>query len=269
MSFTNRLPARQRLFVVLSVVLGTVLLSSALLSPTRAGKQKDISVPVVKDNTGSLRLVSLEKVEDLFVIRLKNTSDKVITAHGQAVCDVPWSSTDYSIGDHPIQPGAVFEIAISARGLSEMCGSTKAEPAITILAVIFADRSYAGEFQWAKGILDDRRGQKMQLKRINRLLSQALKWPDVGEPTAIDKVKSEVDLLPIDEGEAPAVRGGLSTAKQRVSYLLEELKQWHQNSLTAKPAQNVPLRGELFGIKSVHEGISRLISLSEKWISRY
>jgi hypothetical protein len=95
-----------------------------------------------------------------------------------------------------------------------------------------------------------------------------LKWSDAGEPSAIDRLKAEIESLTIDEGEAPAVRGGFSTARQRVSYLLEELKQWHQSSLAAQSVHD-PIRAELAGIKSLKEGIEKLISLNEKWISRY
>jgi hypothetical protein len=263
------LSSRQRLFVVSSIVLGTVLLSSAVLSPTRARRQKETSLPIVKDNTGSFRLISLERIDDWFVMRMQNTSKKAITAYGKAVCDVPESSTDYTLGDYSIQPGEVVEIMMPIEVVPDKCDPAITQPTITIVAVIFDDRTYGGEFRWAKGILDNRRGTKIQLKRINGLLTKALKWSDAGEPTAIDRLKAEIESLPIDEGEAPAVRGGLSTAKQRVSHLLEELKQWHQSSLAVQSVHDIPIRGQLAGINDLKEGIEKLINLNEKWISRY
>ncbi len=149
------------------------------------------------------------------------------------------------------------------------CSSTITQPTITILTVIFDDRTTAGEYLWAKGILDDRRGNKIQLKRINSLLRKAQKWPDSGEPAAIERLKAEIASLPVDEEEAPAVRSGLAGAKQRALYLLDELKQWHHSTLTAESVHDVHIRGELAGIKNLQEGIDKLISLNEKWISRY
>jgi len=140
-----------------------------------------MSVPTVKDNTGSFRLISLERIDHRFVMRVQNTSDKAITAYAKAVCDFPESSADYTLGDQSIKPGEVVTIDTPAKAVSDHCGSAKTQPTITILAVVFDDRTTAGEYQWAKGILDDRGGNRIQLKRINSLLRKAQKWPDAGE----------------------------------------------------------------------------------------
>ncbi len=269
MDSQTSLSTKQRLFVISSVVLGSVLLSTAVLSSSARRRQQEMRLPTVTDSTGAFRLISLEKIDHNFVMRVQNTSQKAITAYVNAVCDFPESSADYTLGDQSIEPGAVVEITTPAEAVSDHCGSMITRPTITILAVVFDDRTTAGEYQWAKGILDERRGNKIQLKRINSLLRKAQKWPDANEPAAIEKLKAEIALLPVDEGEAPAVRGGLSGAKQRASYLLDELKQWHHSTLTAESAHNVGIRGELAGIKNLQEGIDKLISLNEKWISRY
>jgi hypothetical protein len=262
--------ANRRLFIVSCIVLGTVLLSTVVLTSGARRSQEKTSLPTLKDNSGSLSFVSVERLDDkLFVMRMKNTSKKTITAFGRAVCDFPESSTDYSIGDHSIGPGEVIEITMHVRVLADKCDPAITQPTITILAVIFDDKTYGGEFRWAKGILDDRRGTKIQLERINELFAKALKWPDVNQPAAIDRLKAEIKLLPIDKEEAPVVGGGFSTANQRVSYLLEELKRWHQSSLDAQSVRRDPIRAELAGINGIKEGIEKLIKLNEKWISRY
>jgi hypothetical protein len=204
-----------------------------------------------------------------FVTQMQNTANKAITAYVTAICQVPVSATDRAIGDDFIGPGDVVDITVSIRAMSETCGSTITQPTITILAVVFDDRTYAGEIQWAKGILDDRQGNKIQLKRINRLLAKASKLPDASQPVALERLKDEIAALPVDEGEPPAVRGGLSSAKQRALYLLDELKQWHQSSQTPQSQRDNPARGEFAGIDSLRTGINRLIQLNEKWISRY
>jgi hypothetical protein len=269
MEFTKSLSTRQRLFVISSVVLGAILLSSAVLSSSGRRSQEEISFPTVKDNTGSFKLISQERLEHRFVTRMQNISDKAIIAYGEAVCDFPASAADYTIGDGSIAPGEAVAVTTPIRAISEYCSSTIDQPTVTILFVIFADQTWAGEFQWAKGMLDDRRGNKIQLKRINRLLAKALKWEDAGQPSAIERLKDEIAALPVDEEEAPAVRGGLSGAKQVALYLLEELEKWHQISLTTQSLENIPIQGELAGINNLKEGIGKLISLNEKWISRY
>ena len=269
MDSQTSLSTKQRLFVISSMVLGTVLLSSAILSSSARRAQQEVSLPTVKDNTGSFRLISLERIDHQFVMRVQNASDKAITAYVKSVCDFPESSADYTLGDHSIERGDVVEISTPVQAVSDNCGVGITPPTITILAVVFGDRTTAGEYQWAKGILDDRRGERMQLKRINSLLKKALKWPDANEPAALERLKAAIASIPVDEDEAPAVRSGLAGAKQRELYLLDELKQWHQSSLTAESVHNVPIRGELAGISNLQEGVGKLIELNEKWISRY
>lgn len=96
-------------------------------------------------------------------------------------------------------------------------------------------------------------------------MAKASKWSDLGKPAALERLKAEIAALPIDEEESPAVRGGLSSAIQRELYL----KQWHHSSLTSQMRRNNPIQGELAGIETISQGIANLITLNEKWISRY
>jgi len=268
MDHSMSLSTRQRLFVVSSVVLGTMLLSAAVLSLGSGPRRQEMNLPTVQDRTEAFQVLSLEKISRRYLIRARNTSGKVITAYVMAVCDEPESSADYTIGDHPIQPEAVVEINTPVQAVGNMCSTKGTPPTITILAVVFEDRTTAGEFSWAKGILDDRRGNKIQLKRINRLLRAAQKWPDADQPAAIERLKAEVEALPLDEAETPTVRSGQSDAKQRTLYLLDQLKQWHQNSLNAGSDGDFHIQAELDGIRNLKEGLDKLIRLHEKWISR-
>lgn len=269
MDVPARVSANRRLFIVSSFVLGSVLLSTAALSMGARPKHQRNSLPKLEDETGSFRLVSMERItEQFFVMRVQNISPKVITAYGDAVCNVPESSTDYTLGDFSIAPGEVVEQLMAVKVLSDNCDPDVTQPTVTINAVIFDDRTYAGESRFATGILEGRRGEKIQLQRINVLLTKALKSPDAGEVTAIDRLEAQIAALPID-AETLAVRGGLSTAKQRASHLLEELRQWRQSGLTTQAARDTQLRGELAGISNLKGGLERLISLNEKWISRY
>jgi len=269
MTSLTSLSTKQRLFIVSSVVLGTILLTASVLSSNGRRSQHEVSLPTVKNKTSSLQVIDIEKLQTWFVTRVQNTSSKAITAYVMAVCDVPESATDYSIGPDSIEPGKVIEIITPVRALSDKCTSATTQPSITILAVVFDDRSTEGEYEWAKGILDDRRGLKIQLKRINRLLREALVRADRDEPKAIERLKAEISSLPIDEGAEPSVRGGLSAAKERVLFYLTELEQWHPRAVSSASAQNVSSRAEFAGVTRIEEGIARIASLNEKWISKY
>ena len=269
MDSAKSLSPKERIFVICNVVLGAILLSTAVLSSSgRRGQREDL-LPTTKDSTGVLKFLSQEIIDRRFEVKVQNASNKVITAYATAACDFPESSTDYSIGDYSIGPGEVFKINIPVKTVVDHCDPAKTQPTITIVSVVFDDRSYAGEFRWAKGILDDRRGNRIQLKRINVLLTRALMGANVTEPDMFERLKNEIASLPIDEREPPAVRGGLSSAKQRALYMLDELDQWHQKSLITQSLENIPIREELAGIKNFKEGLYKLISLNEKRINRF
>jgi hypothetical protein len=268
MDSTKTLSFKQRLFIILNIVLGALLLTTAVLSSNGYYKKED-KLPILKDSSGIFKLISMEKNDHEIVMKVQNTSKKAITAFTKGVCGVPESSRDYSIGSSSIQPEEIVEINTPVETVLGNCDSSKSQPTITILAVIFDDKTYAGEYQWAKGILDERRGLMKQLKRINNLLAQALKWPDAGQTTALERLKEQIAALPVEEGEELAIQGGLSSAKQRALHLLDELAQWQQKSLTTQSVDSIPIRGELAGIHNLQEGIRKLISLQEKWISKY
>jgi hypothetical protein len=270
MDFTEKLSTKQRLFVISCIVLGIGFFSTAVLfSSGGSNQKKEDRLPTLKDSTGSFKVISLEKKDPFFVMQVQNISDKAITAYTKGVCDYPESSSDYSLGGGSIKPGEIVKIDTPSNAVADHCDPAKTPPTITFLAVIFEDKTYAGEFQWAKGMLDNRRGLKIQLKRINALLAKASKWPDVEKAVAIERLSNQIASLPIDEGEGSAVQGGLSSAQQRALFLLDELKKWQQQSLTTQSLENIPVREELMGIKNVQEGLGKLIAVHEKWISRY
>jgi hypothetical protein len=232
-------------------------------------KRSDV-LPVVKSKPKSLEFLDTEKTDFGFITRMRNTSRKSITAYTVSLCDTPLFAEDYSIGNRSIEPGRALEIKTPIESVSHQCGGAT-EPTLTILAVVFDDRSTEGEFRWAKGILDDRRGQKIQLKRINRLLAKAAAAPDADDPIVIEKLKADIAGLPIDEAAAPAVRGGLATAKQTTLQMIAELEQWQsrREGIQSGSSSQISLRSELAGATTLKEGFVNLISFNEKCISKY
>lgn len=279
MESSDGLSTKQRLFVVLSIVLGCVLLTASAVSSSRKPahhqqevslSQQEVSLPIVKSQTESLRFINTEKVDFRFITRMQNVSKKSITAYAVSLCNAPLFATDYSIGNDSIGPGKIVEISTPIQTVAHTCGNLS-QPIITILAVVFDDRSTGGEFTWAKGILDSRRGEKIQLKRINRLLTEAANWADADKPAGIERLKSEITALPVDEGELPSVRGGLASARDRTLYMIAELEQWNSGGpgIQSESNQHTTLRAELAGVRNLREGFAKLISLNEQWISKY
>jgi hypothetical protein len=271
----SHLSTKQRLFIVSSGIVGTIMLSVSMsvLSSGAGGRpaqQQRDSLPLVKSHAESLQFISTERTDFELITRIRNTSAKSITAYTVSLCGVPLFAADYTIGDNSIAPGNVLEIKMPIQAVSDKCGNAT-QPIITILAVVFDDRSSEGEFRWVKGILDNRRGEKIQLRRINRILTKAANWADGDKPAGIDRLKSEIAALPLDEGEPPAVRGGLASARDRILYIIAELEQWHSRGPGIQSASNrqTTLRAELAGIRSLREGFTKLVSLNEKWISKY
>jgi hypothetical protein len=77
MDSTRSLSTKQRSFVVCSFVLGAILLSTAALSSSARRSQREVSLPIVKDNTGSFNLISQEWIDRTSVTWMQNTSNKV------------------------------------------------------------------------------------------------------------------------------------------------------------------------------------------------
>ncbi len=273
MNSPTGLSTKQRLFIVSSLIIGSIMLSvslSVLSSSGRPQQARESLPPVVNSHTGSVQFISTEKADFGFITRMRNNSKKSITAYAVSLCNTPLFSTDYSIGDNSIGTGQTFEIRVPIQAVSNNCGDI-AQPIITFLAVVYDDRTTEGDFGWAKGILDNRRGEKIQLKRINRLLTHAGNWTDADKPAAIERLKSEIAALPVDEGELPSVRGGLASARDRILYLIGELEQWHSRTrgIQSKSGSDASLRAELTGISNLREGFAKIITLNEKWISKY
>jgi len=265
---STRIHPRQRVLVVSSVVLGCLLVSTAVASLSGRSARQHGGMPIIKDKTGSLRFVSIEKVDWLFVVRMENTSKKAISAYVVAVCGAPEHSADYTLGDHLIEPGENAEVKVAVQAVSDKCGYAITQPTISILSVVFDDRSFEGESQWAIGILEQRRGQKIQLERINRALKDALKRPDAPDRSVLQTLQVYIGSLPIDEQEPPAVRSGLAAARDSAMYMLTEIEQWHE-SRVGSSSKSVALRGELVGANNLREALERLTRLNEKWITRY
>ncbi len=247
-------------FVLLCVaVFGTGILSSGV----RSNSQED-RLPQVKNETESFQLVSIEKNKDLITLRMKNASDRGITAYSVSSHGRSRADTDYSISGHVIAPGEIEEIEIPFSSLNTSGAFTGKGPEIRILTVVFDDHTSEGDFTAAADIRNTRIGKKIQLKRINRLMEEALKSSDADSLNTLNNLKLRIATLPenIEKGQPFAVGSGLRNAKEDILTLIDRIEERQKDS-NAKPQvygnNNTDLRGEL----------TKLLREGEKWIAKY
>lgn len=243
------------------------LAASVWSSGARSNKQQDKQRDVTNKTT-SFQLVSAETTTDSLILEMKNGSTKgviaFIVSFGRGL-NIP---TDYTIGDVVVVPGEIVQEEYPLSYLSNL-----KEQKVAIAAVVFDDRSSEGDSDALEELRSEWLGEKIQLKRINRLLRKAAKLRDMDNPTVVAKLKSEISLLSEDQdaGRSWHVHVGLSMAKQRALYLLNQLDQWHQlgGYKQQRSDNGFRLQGELSGIANIREGIGKIIQYQHKRISRY
>jgi hypothetical protein len=93
-----------------------------------------------------------------------------------------------------------------------------------VLAVVFEDKSGAGDEHLVEEVLETRRGVKKQLMRFGVLLRQKLASANVDE-TTLDKLNTELDG-PVDDdpSDSGGVRLGQRKASQQIRQDLDALK---------------------------------------------
>ena len=254
----NRSSSKPIFFVLLLVAFLSVggMSSRALPEP-----QKE-ELPQVRNETESFQLISIERIGYLLQLRLKNTSKKAITAYKIGYNNGWQTGIDKIIGDDIVAPGEIEEFRTPFSNLSNSDGPTSPQT-VTILAVVFDDRSSEGDFQAADDILNDRLGQKIQLERINRLIQGVLKSPDGNTPAALSRLKSQIASLSEDQGKGQprAIHTGLYYMKQQVLKLIEELEQWQRDGKAL-------LRTELYGSVNLQDALVKIKELGEKRIPK-
>ena len=94
---------------------------------------------------------------------------------------------------------------------------------ISVLAVTFDDKSNDGDAQSVKEMLNARRGFTKEMKRLKPLLEAALDSPEGDSPAILDKLKSQVEALPLEKEGDFAFRVGQTSARQDFLYYVQFL----------------------------------------------
>ena len=185
-------------------------------------------VPRIQNKTRSFEVarVSPSLGESAEVeLSLRNRYSKNITACAVSVngsiteIDFAYSELEDQRG---ISPESVYKQNYSfARHVNQSAARQNLD--ISILAVVFDDKTGDGDPKLVTEILDTRLGSKIQLARIIALLNNALNSPGVPNEAAVGRLKARILSLPIDSvnSSSETAREGLRNQKEDALRRLE------------------------------------------------
>jgi hypothetical protein len=151
-------------------------------------------------------------------IRFRNTSNRSINAL-QVSVDGSIFIVEFLDADEPkrrLKPGAIYEEWFPTVGSNETD--------VSVLAVVFEDKTGVGDERFVDEILEARRGVKKQLMGFGVLLRKTLASPNIDAAT-LDDLISQLDG-PVDDdlSDSGGVRLGQRKARQQIRHDLEALK---------------------------------------------
>jgi hypothetical protein len=171
-----------------------------------------------KTDTSAVEIVEKISGEGATKIRFRNTSNKSINALqvsvNGSVFIVEFLDADES--KRRVTPGGVYEEWFPTTSPNNVD--------VSVLAVVFEDKTGAGDPRLVQEILDTRQGVKKQLIRFGALLRQAQASANV-DATKLYNLDAQVDgSVDDDPSDSGGVRLGQRKARQQIHHDLEALK---------------------------------------------
>ena len=204
---------RNRLLLPILLVVAFSSLGALVWSSNLYGRQ---STP--KSLTDTVEIVQSIPGEGATKIAFRNVSHKNINALQVSVSGAVFT-VEFLDADEPkkrLPPGEVYQ---------EWFPTTPAGGIdVSVLAVVFDDKTGAGDSRLVQEVLETRRGVKKQLIRFGFLLKQSLASANI-DATTLDKLNAELDKSVEDNpSDSGAVRLGQRKAKQQIRLDLDALK---------------------------------------------
>lgn len=251
--------------VVLTLLFMAFLGASGMTLRALPGAQKG-EFPEVRNQTESFQLVDITtSKEGCFILHMKNTSIKAITAYMVGEDDNS-SMMTLTRGNDVLAPGEVDEVHIAFREMPADDTGTLRRQVVIILAVMFDDHSSEGDFEADRQIRDWQLGEMIQLERVNRLLREAVGSPDANQPAAVERLIAQISSLREKQevGQSLQVHFGLRSVKKIMIFnLSEELSQWQEQK---KEAQ---LKPENLGrVMEIQPRLEDVLIHSERWAAK-
>jgi len=200
------IPACATVLACTAVVLATV--GSSRLRSTQT------QINLVND-TRALSLIGQEVIDGRTRLRFKNISAKDLNGLVLGLANLRQIELDTTAGDRVIVPGEVQDIEIPGPSPST----------ITILAVMYADGSLAGDQITVAQLRDRRSALKTELKRILGLVVAEAQSRDADIPGAFDRLESAMSKLPPTVADGPTPQANAQRGAQYdVNSLLDVMR---------------------------------------------
>jgi hypothetical protein len=169
-----------------------------------------------KSLTDTIEVVEQVAGEGATKVRLRNASNKSINAL-QVSVDGSVFMVEFLDADEPrrrLKPGGIYEEWFPKSNGND----------VSVLAIVFEDRTGAGDERLVEEVLETRRGVKKQLAKFGIQLRQTLASATV-DITAIENLNAELDgQIDEDLSDSGGVRLGQRKARQQIRHDLEALK---------------------------------------------
>ncbi len=198
--------------------------------------------PQIQNKTRSFEVVRTPEImqtrinDDGLELSLRNGSDKNITAFAVSV-NRTISETDFVFSEFEDQRGIVPQTVYTKRFSFALSGNpddtAQQNLDISVLAVVFDDKSSEGDPRLIAAILGRRQESKVQLTRIVHLLDKPLDSPGIIDDTVLGRLKSRISALPTDSQSSSEKEDTLRRLDQvdRSSLLerIRRLKETYEN----------------------------------------
>ena len=172
----------------------------------------------VKTPTSAVEIIEKIRGEGAVRIKFRNASNKNINALQVSVGGSSFM-VEFLDADEPrrrLKAGGIYEEWFPTTAPNDID--------VSVLAVVFEDKTGAGDERLVEEVLETRRGVKKQLIRFGVLLRQILASPNV-DATALEKLNTQLDGPVNDDfSDSGGVRLGQSKARQQIRHDLEALK---------------------------------------------
>jgi hypothetical protein len=171
-----------------------------------------------KTLTSAVEIVEKVPGEGASRISFRNASSKSINALQVSVGGSVFM-VEFLDADEPkrrLKPGGIYEEWFPTTSPGDID--------VSVLAVVFEDKTGAGDERLVEEVLETRRGVKKQLMRFGVVLRQTLAAANV-DATTLDKLNAQLDgSVDDDPSDSGGVRLGQRKARQQIRHDLEALK---------------------------------------------
>lgn len=172
----------------------------------------------VKTDVSAVEIIEKITGEGATKIRFRNTSNKNINALQVSVNGSVFI-VEFLDADEPrrrLTPGGVYEEWFPTTSPNDID--------VSVLAVVFEDKTGAGDARLVQEVLDTRQGVKKQLLRFGVLLKQAQASANV-DATKLNRLDAQLDgSVDDDPSDSGGVRLGQRKARQQIHHDLEALR---------------------------------------------